>query len=244
MIRYVDELRREGATRVYVIGPQAVAGLLATKAGVEVHTSWVPETDWDLFCNTFSLYARYQAHPFSPHWNDAYLFADSAFPPPQSAMMALQQRSERPKVGIVWRSSTTARHEPFRSMPLSVLAPVLDYDGVNWFSLQVDGSSEEELALMQRFSVEHIGGQLRSFGDTAHVLQRLDLLISIDSAPVHLAGALGRPVWALLCKAPDYRWYDDVRFTPWYSSARLFRQERLGDWSNVIRDLSREIRAL
>jgi hypothetical protein len=244
MIRYVDELTREGASRVYVVAPASAIGLIATKAGVEVYDGVLPEADWDFFCNSFALFARYQAHPFSPHWDDAYLAPDTTSALPLPALSHVRGSSGRPKVGIVWRSATTARHEPFRSMSLSVLAPVLDYDGVDWFSLQVGDGPEDELTLMRQLNIDHIGGLISSFGETAHVLQNLDLLISIDSAPVHLAGSLGCPVWVLLCQAPDYRWFNDARFTPWYSSARLFRQEHLGDWTNVIEDLSRKVRGL
>jgi pentatricopeptide repeat protein len=244
LVRYVDELRREGASRVYLVAPRSVMDLVATKSGVDVVDGLLPQSDWDLFCPGLSLFARYQTSPFAPHWDGGYLSANSGAPPPIEALAALTQRPNRPKVGLVWRSATTARHEPFRSMPLSVLAPILEYDGVDWISLQVDVGSDDEVALLAQFDVKPIGQLLHAFVDTAHVLQHLDLLVSIDSAPVHLAGALGRPVWALLAKAADHRWYDDAKFTPWYSSVRLFRQDRLGDWANVIEDLSREIRAL
>jgi hypothetical protein len=244
MIRYIDELKREGASRVSVVVPNAVGGLIATKLGAEAHGALLPQGEWELFSSPFSLWGRYQAHRFSPNWDEGYLSADLTCPPPLSALAGLARPTGRPRIGVVWRSATTARHEPFRSMTLSDLVPILECGGVDWHSLQVDVDSEEELAFLRHFNVRHLGGALHSFSGTAQVLQQLDLLISIDSAPVHLAGALGLPAWALLSRAPDYRWCDDVRFTPWYPSVRLFRQRRLGDWSNVIEDVSREIRAL
>jgi tetratricopeptide (TPR) repeat protein len=239
LVRYVDELRREGAAQIHLSAQTEVADLVATKTGVVVTNGLPPLTDWDLVCPLFSLFARYQAHPYVPSWPRPYLSAPPSASPPPSL-----PASGRPKVGVIWRSASRARHEPYRSMPLSALAPVLDYGGVDWLSLQVDARAEDEAPLLARLGVVPLGDQLASFADTARLLERIDLLISIDSAPVHLAGALGRPVWALLCQAPDYRWCDDPRFTPWYPSARLFRQERLGDWSNVIAAVSDAVRRL
>jgi Glycosyltransferase family 9 (heptosyltransferase) len=235
-VRYVDELRRQGAARVYLVAPSSVTDLLQTKTAVEVYPGRLADTDWDFFCPTSSLFGRYQTSPFSPYWAAPYLFA----PPGGEALVG---PGSRPKIGLVWRSATRVRHEPFRSMPLPTLLPLLEQDGVDWISLQVDVNAEEQ-ELLRRLNVTCVGDRLDSFARTASTLKALDLLISIDSAPVHLAGALGRPVWALLAKVADYRWYDDLRFTPWYASVRLFRQSRLGDWSNVIADVGTDLRTL
>jgi pentatricopeptide repeat protein len=243
MIRYVDALKAEGAAQVIVVAPQAVHPIIATGTGASVSDRLAPEGEWDYFCPLFSLYARYQASPFNPIWVEPYLDVDTALAAAFDLPSAPGLRSWRPNVGIVWRSAQPARHEPFRSMALADFAPLISSDEVNWVSLQVD-ATEDERRLLEHLGARHIGDRLRSFSDTAQVIKQLDLLISIDSAPVHLAGALGRPVWALLCKAPDYRWYDDRRFTPWYPSARLFRQERLGDWSEVLVELASELRTL
>jgi ADP-heptose:LPS heptosyltransferase len=98
---------------------------------------------------------------------------------------------------------------------------------VTFFSLQKDRS--------ERLSFEHVdlAPQLTDMDDTAAVLQHLDLLISVDTAVVHLAGALGRPVWTLLHYSPDWRWMLDREDTPWYPTMRLFRQRAYGDWAGV-----------
>jgi ADP-heptose:LPS heptosyltransferase len=80
----------------------------------------------------------------------------------------------------------------------------------------------------------HLGGELADFNDTAVVLSLCDLLITADTAPAHLAGAMGRPVWVLVPFAPDWRWMLDGETTPWYPTARVFRQSALADWNSVI----------
>ena len=80
----------------------------------------------------------------------------------------------------------------------------------------------------------HLGDELADFDDTAAVINSLDLVVTIDTAVAHLAGAMGKPTWILLPHAPEWRWMLDREDTPWYPTARLFRQKRLGDWESVI----------
>jgi ADP-heptose:LPS heptosyltransferase len=80
----------------------------------------------------------------------------------------------------------------------------------------------------------HLGDELADFDDTAAVIDSLDLVVTIDTAVAHLAGAMGKPTWILLPHAPEWRWMLDREDTPWYPTARLFRQKRLGDWESVI----------
>jgi ADP-heptose:LPS heptosyltransferase len=87
-------------------------------------------------------------------------------------------------------------------------------------------------------------GEIRDFVDTAALISGLDLVISVDTAVVHLAGALGKPVWALLQYAPDWRWYPDEAGSVWYPTLRMYRQQRRGDWPGVIARVTRDLRAM
>jgi hypothetical protein len=243
-LRYADCLHIEGAASIVFCAPETVKDLVQSKAHVTFAPRIPSPFTWDYFCPIFSLYARYQTRADSPHWDEPYLKCDPGHALPVKVQAALETSDGRPRVGVIWRSATAARHEPYRSMTLSVLEPLLANPAVRWMSLQVDGLSVEERSLLDTHAVTHLGDDLRSFQDTAHVLARIDLLISIDSAAVHLAGALGHPVWALLSRWPDHRWYNDERFTPWYPSVRLYRQQRLGDWGNVIADVTQAIAGL
>jgi len=92
--------------------------------------------------------------------------------------------------------------------------------------------------------VEHLGDALETFADTAAVMASLDLIISSDTSLVHLAGALGKPIWILLPYSPDWRWLLDRNDSPWYPTARLFRQARIDDWSGVVERATEELARL
>src|SRR5581483_7083608 len=126
------------------------------------------------------------------------------------------------------------RDDRSRSIALARLEPLLRRDEVAWFSLQVGERSAELATLSPAVRIVDLARELTDFAETAAVLASLDLLITVDTAPAHLAGALGRPTWLLIARPADWRWMRDREDTPWYASLRLFRQERQGDWSPVI----------
>ena len=97
-------------------------------------------------------------------------------------------------------------------------------------------------ALAGESRVTHVGGELEILADTAAVIALCDLVIAVDTAVAHLAGAMGRPVWVLLPFAPDWRWTLEGETTPWYPTARLFRQTSLGDWDGVIARVGEELK--
>ena len=131
-------------------------------------------------------------------------------------------------VGLVWAAGDRPRG---RSVPIEQLARLFDVPGVSsWVSLQVGPRSRDGDAFPL------VGYRLTDFYETARVMAALDLVISVDSAPAHLAGALGVPVWTLLRFNPDWRWQRDRTDTLWYPSMRLFRQPSPGDWSAVIQN--------
>lgn len=244
--RYMEKLRQEGAAVVYCQAPQSLQSLMKN-SGLDIVV--VGDTadlmrDCDFITWPFALFTRYQQSPYFPCTAGAYLAlaAGYALPDPIEEKLPLQTRG-RQRIGLAWRSDSGVRHEPFRSIELNALLPLLENSSAEFFSLQVGDLSEPEKILMERYRIADLGAHLRSFEDTAHVMERLDLVISIDSAPAHLAGARNRPVWLMLPQASDYRWYDCQRYTPWYSSMRLYRQARLGDWQPVIEEMAAALSA-
>ncbi len=146
------------------------------------------------------------------------------------------------KVGIAWAGRSTHPQNRQRSIPLKTLYPLFSVPGVRFYSLQVGdeaGVGPDALAAVD--NVADIAGDLADFADTAAAMVNLDLVISVDTAIVHLAGALGRPVWVLLPAAADWRWLTEGDRTHWYPSARLFRQAKIDDWDEVIRRVAREL---
>jgi len=133
----------------------------------------------------------------------------------------------RLKVGLCWAGKSYP--DPGRSCPTGLLAPLAEIEGVSWYSLQVGW--EGALPLPMTDLTAHV----RDFGDTAALIAQLDLVITVDTAVAHLAGAMGKPALVLLPYAPDWRWMLDRDDSPWYRSMRLFRQARHGSWEDVIR---------
>ena len=129
------------------------------------------------------------------------------------------------KVGIDWAGNPTFRHDRARSIGLARMLPLLAQSGVQFFSLQKDLREGDAEILRSRPGLdERSAPRLESFADTAAIISQLDLVISSDTSVVHLAGALGKPVWILLQRVPDWRWLLDRDDSPWYPTARLFRQ--------------------
>jgi Flp pilus assembly protein TadD len=149
------------------------------------------------------------------------------------------KRTADRSVGLVWQGNPRQTRDVVRSCPLEKFLPLLQVPGTRFFSLQCDSVGRSQLdGSGVRDRLVDVGAVLEDFADTAAVLQELDLLITVDTAIAHLAGALGRPVWTLLCHTPDWRWHLDLTDSPWYSTMRLFRQPAWGDWDCVIEQIA------
>jgi hypothetical protein len=147
------------------------------------------------------------------------------------------------RVGVVWQGNPQHPSDARRSFPLEQLAPVAAVPGVRLISLQ-HGEGREQLG---HFPIEELESEgvtaPGDFLDSAAVMTQLDLLITVDSAPAHLAGALGVRTWVALPFAADWRWGIDREESPWYPSLRLFRQKTPGDWDNVFGGMAERLRA-
>jgi tetratricopeptide (TPR) repeat protein len=168
-----------------------------------------------------------------------YLRADSELTSAWQARFA--RDDQRLKVGIVWAGSRTHRMDRERSIPPRELAVLADVRDVSWVSLQkrdASASGTERLPL----ELTDWTDQLHDFADTAALLANLDLLVTVDSAPAHLAGAMGKPVWVLLSTASDFRWMLGREDSPWYPSMRLLRQSRRGDWAELLARVAQQLK--
>ncbi len=141
------------------------------------------------------------------------------------------------KVGLCWAGLPEHRNDRNRSMPLSVFAPLARVAGVSFYSLQKGAAAAQAEQLPAGMRLIDVSTQLNDFADTAALISHMDLVISVDTAVAHLAGALARPVWTLLPYAPDWRWLLERGDTPWYPTMRLFRQPRAGDWKTVMEEV-------
>jgi hypothetical protein len=141
------------------------------------------------------------------------------------------------KVGLAWAGRPTHLNDANRSIKLAMLAPLAKVSGVRFFSLQKGAAAEQVAsdALSAGIELIDFAGDLNDYADTAALIANLDLVIAVDTSVVHLAGAMGKLVWVLLPFVPDWRWTMTGERSPWYPTARLFRQASRGDWTSVIR---------
>ncbi|MEP6764582.1 MAG: tetratricopeptide repeat-containing glycosyltransferase family protein, partial [Gemmatimonadaceae bacterium] len=158
------------------------------------------------------------------------------------ALPANQSNANAPlRVGIAWAGQPKHVNDRNRSLTLEALRPLLSVPNVEWYSLQKGDASEAQVEPfnlasreLKQPSVTALGPVLANFNDTAHAVERLDLVISVDTSVAHLAGAMNVPVWMLIPFVPDWRWQVKRTDSPWYPSARLFRQSRAGDWVSLM----------
>jgi len=146
------------------------------------------------------------------------------------------QANPRMRVGLIWRTGATGGQSGKSAFPLERMLELATMPGLGFVSLQM-GLSEEEAALLRARNVADAGSGFADLADQAATISLLDLVISADAPAAHIAGALGRPVWLLIRSSAHWAWLRDRQDSPWYPSMRIFRQDTLGDWSNIARRL-------
>jgi Flp pilus assembly protein TadD len=239
--RYADILKEQGASQISLLCHPPLKPLLTTLAGVDSIIALdgpLPSSGWDYWTPLLSI----------PYFCKTRL---NSIPANLPYLHVLPERAEKwnpllpdddIKVGLVWRGSSRFENDADRSLPsLNLLAPLFSIGGVTFVSLQ-RGAGENDAAPAGAKLVR-IGPQLADFADTAAVIAGLDLIISVDTAVAHLAGALGKPCWVLL---PDYktdwRWLKERTDSPWYPKVvRLFRQQNMQGWSLTIANVARSL---
>jgi len=138
------------------------------------------------------------------------------------------------RVGVVWAGNPKHRRDHERSIPMKTLAPLFDVPGVRFYSLQKEIRETDAPFLPTADALVQLGPELADLSDAAAVIAQLDLLISVDTALAHMAGAMGKPVWLMLPTIPDFRWLLDREDSPWYPTMRLVRQHERSNWDEVI----------
>jgi len=177
--------------------------------------------------------------------HSAYLKADPGLALARGQELARLNLLNHPRIGIAWAGNPNYRADHERSTRLETLLPLLKIPGIQWVSLQ-KGESANQIGEIQASlptdCVLYDGcSQDRDFAETAALIVNLDLVIATDSAVAHLAGALGKPLWLMLPWQSDWRWMQDCVTTPWYPTARLFRQCSSGEWPELIDRIGREL---
>ena len=146
------------------------------------------------------------------------------------------------RVGLVWAGNPKYRLDRIRSCPFELFTKLRDIDGVLLYSLQKGEADEQVKTFQSRLPLIDYMDDVRDFADTAALIENLDLVISVDTAVLHVAGAMGKPAWAILPYVPDWRWMLNRSDSPWYPTMKLFRQPKFGDWESVLREVAQALR--
>jgi len=218
--------------RIMLICPANLVSLFESVQGIDEmrQAGELAVQDFDAYTPLMSLPYLFRINVDKVLMESPYLHAPERtieLPPPTVDDASL-------KIGIVWAGSSTHKADHWRSCSASDFLPLLQVKGTAFYSLQV-GEKAEQLNQLDQSSRKIVDLQhlQTEFGDAAVLIQQLDLVITVDTAILHLCGALGVPVWGLLSTQCDWRWMLEREDTPWYPSVRLFRQKHNDDWAGL-----------
>jgi tetratricopeptide (TPR) repeat protein len=242
-IRYVPLVAARGAHVIVAVQPsllRLVSGSLGNSVDVKAATDPLPLTDvhCPLMSLPFVLGTTLQSIPVCVPYIKADPFAVERWRNRLNAAAPI-------KVGLVWAGRSQHKNDANRSISLERLMPLFGIDNARWFSLQVGDRKADLSRIPSHLITDHLitdlSGFLSDFSETAAALMCLDLVITVDTAVAHLAGALGKTVWVMLPFVSDWRWLIARDDSPWYPTARLFRQQQRGDWGSVVERLHRAL---
>jgi hypothetical protein len=250
-VRYAPLLARRGARVILEVQPSQKAVLANVEGIAGIYSRGETLPDFDLHCPMMSL-------PLALGTELATIPAEIPYiPVPQERVSKWRARLDEilaPKspalqssplrIGIAWAGSSTHVNNRNRSIALSRFAALFATPNVEFVTLQKELGPGEAAMLRLHPNVTPVGAELSDFADTAALISLLDLVVSVDTSVVHLAGAVGRSVWVLVPLAPDFRWLLDREDSPWYPTARLFRQPRLDDWESVLEHVRAELEGM
>ena len=235
-LQFMRFLPHLGAREVHLMVQPPLVRLLRHAPGLgNVRNYWtddpLPAHDVDMEVMELAYALRTSVATVPP----PYPFLAAQLPPD-----VLELPSEgRLRVGLFWAASDW---DGTRSVPLPALAPLFALEEVQLFSLQQGEAASDPL--LQRLDIERLSPRTTDIAMAAAAMMQLDLVITIDGMPAHLAGTLGRPTWVMLKQEADWRWMDGCEDSPWYPGMRLFRQRRAGDWGGVAQEVAAQLRKL
>lgn len=195
---------------------------------------------FDYYCSILSFPFIFRTNLESiPSW-PRYLSANEERRARFSARLGPKTKA---RIGLVWSGNPDHHNDHNRSIPFAQVEPLIS-DEVHWITPQKIIRPSDEGRFRACGRVEFYGDELRDFSDTAALVDLLDLVITVDTSVAHLAGAMGKPVWLLLPYVPDWRWLLGRRDSPWYPTAVLYRQPKIGDWASVIDEVKADLRTV
>ncbi|NEQ45458.1 MAG: TIGR03032 family protein [Leptolyngbya sp. SIOISBB] len=231
-VRYVSWAAAR-CQRVILVCPAALLPLFEKLPGVDQC-----QTPGQIALNAFDVYVPLMSLPYLAHTTVETIPASVPYLPADARRCPLPVRRHPHRVGIAWAGSPTHGNDRQRSTQLADWLPVLRVPEIEFVSLQKGQPVQALNDLPPDVSVQDLDPVLQDYADTASVVAQLDLVISVDTSVTHLAGALGRPCWTLLCYSPDWRWLTPRLDSTWYPTMRLFWQTQPGDWAGVLGEVA------
>jgi len=238
--RYAKLLHDRGA-RVLLEVRKALVSLMSGLDGVsQVIAYGEPLPKFDMHCPLGSLPRAFDSDAASIPFSGGYLRGSDER---REKWRSILGPRTKPRVGLAWSGNRKHKNDHNRSIALADLAQALP-EGFEYIALQKEVSGADQAGLRSGPAIRIFGAELEDFSDTAALCELMDVTVSVDTSVVHLAGALARPVWVLLPFNPDWRWLLERTDSPWYDTARLYRQERAGDWQGVLEKVRADLEKL
>jgi tetratricopeptide (TPR) repeat protein len=238
--RYAKLVEARGAKIIMSVQESLLELIRPISPAIEFVDSEIVPAEFDYHCPLLSLPLAFGTTLETVPAEQQYLKADEKL---RAAWAPRLPPKTKPRIGLVWSGRTEHKNDHNRSIELERLLPILGPDA-DWICLQKEVRNNDLAVLRQFGRIAFFGDELRDFSDTAALLDLMDLVITVDTSVAHLAGAMGKPVWILLPFSPDWRWLLDRSDSPWYPSARLFRQQQIGNWTGVIDRVANELRSV
>jgi hypothetical protein len=237
-VRYLPQLKSLGAQVIYGEWSFLAPLVAASMPAVRVMTGSIQGLPIDYLCSVLSLPAAFRTSLETIPAKIPYLHAD---PERMRRWEPLLVPPQGCRVGLAWAGNPKHPNDARRSMPGQTLLGVTAAPGAAFYCLQHQLKESDREAAESNGSVMRIGEMTADFADIAAIVAQLDLVITVDTSIAHLAGALGKPVWVLLPFVPEWRWLTGRDDSPWYPTARLFRQEIAGEWEPVVQRVTAEL---
>jgi tetratricopeptide (TPR) repeat protein len=237
-VRYAPLLAARGATKIIVEVQRELVRLLSCIAGIAVVARGDILPPFDYHCPLLSLPLAFATELATIPAGIPYIAPTDADRAPWRQRLP----ARRPLVGLAWSGARVHDNDLNRSLGFGTLAPLLDQPGLSFVSLQRDVREDDAPLLQARPDVLALGTAFGDFADTAAAIASLDAVVAVDTAVAHLTGAMGKPLFLLLPFAADFRWLRERQDSPWYPTARLYRQPRFGDWDSAVAALRQDLR--
>ena len=239
-VRYVPMLVALGAAVVLEVQPPLLELLRDLHPAVQVIVKGERPQEVDWHCPLLSLPGAFGTDLSNIPAPVPYLRADAD----KCAAWSQRLTTEILRVGVVWTGNPEHTRDRLRSISFSQFRRLTGVAGSTFYALQKGLTVAQREELASAGAIVDLGAELVDFSDTAAIVANLDLVITVDTSVAHLAGALGKPVWILLPHSPDWRWLRERSDSPWYPTARLFRQMIAGQWDSVLDQVTRELQML